>query len=613
MKNRIRRNFKRFLFVCPVLMVILVIIQLVSIYRFNSHVYSVKGVDDSIGTWMDLDSRKDSTSSWLKRDFIWGGETLDLRAQTIDGILNNNSKDTVDKWTLRIDITKDCFINNAWCGTMEIHQYTGTEKETVQLLDLRNYKLEDVKFEYFFDGDLLIPLQPGDYIIYSPSLKDGEMPVEPNSGITMGVIFYYFDSLDFYNYQIDFTYHRDFSYGVLYKVIMITAGLWLIGITIYVISMQFYKDAQKQLELKKSGLLSMSDIYMAIYMINIEQNEIIPVVENDSESIARPKEVGANEQLRYLFAQDATKAYRQLAMDFCNVSTLAERMQDKNSIAFEYVSKRLGWCSIRFFALDRIEGQMPERALFTIQVIDSEKREMKAIEDRISQAEEEAQANGTVLHSIAEEIIKPAQNVLYLNDKIIEGCGGEAVVKYAKEIKNNGNKLVEIIRDLLDYSRIELGRLNIKDQPVSLKSVLYSIRDHAADIIDENKHVKLQFDIAPTVPEKINGDEEQLTRVLNILLTAADERTKEGSISISLFGKEYDENVHLVFSVRDTGNGEAEVENVGIGLRLATALLKRMGSELKIINSPQNGTETYFELETIAIGTGTLGQAGLEL
>ena len=613
MKERIRRNYKRFLFICPLLLITLIIIQLVSIYRFNSHIYSVKGTDDSIKTWMDLDARKDSTSSWLKRDFIWEGDEFDLRAQTIDGVLYNNSKDTVDNWTMRINITKDCFVNNAWCGTMEIHQYTGTEKEKVQLLDLRNYKLDDIKFEYFFDGDLLIPLQPGDYIIYYPSLKDGEMPIAPDSGMTMGVIFYYFDTLDFYDYQIDFSYHRDFSYGLLYKVILGIAGLWLIGLIIYVISMQFYKDAQKQLELKKSGLLSMSDIYMAIYMIDIERNEIITVVENDSETIARPKEVGANEQLRYLFAQDAKEAYRQLAMDFCNVSTLAERMKDKNSIAFEYVSKRLGWCSIRFFALDRIAGQAPERALFTIQVIDSEKREMKEIEERISQAEEEAQANGLVLRSIADEIMKPVQNVIDLNDKVIGECSEETIIGYAKEIKSNGNKLAEIIQDLLDYSRIELGSLNIKDQPVSLKSVLYSVRNFAADIIGDKGDVELQFDIASTVPVQINGDEEQLRRVLSSLVAAANEHTKEGSIKISLFGKEYDEEVHLVFSVRDTGDGAAEGDNTQIGLRLAATLLKRMSSELKIINSPQNGTEAYFELETTVAGTETFGQAGLEL
>ena len=84
MKAKLSRYFKLILILCPVLILILIIIQFVSISRFNSHVYTVKGQDDSLKTWMDLDPRKDSTSSWLKRDFEWDGETLDLKAPTHD-------------------------------------------------------------------------------------------------------------------------------------------------------------------------------------------------------------------------------------------------------------------------------------------------------------------------------------------------------------------------------------------------------------------------------------------------------------------------------------------------------------------------------------------------
>ena len=88
MKAKLSRYFKLILILCPVLIIvliiILIIIQFVSISRFNSHVYTVKGQDDSLKTWMDLDPRKDSISSWLKRDFEWDGETLDLKAPTHD-------------------------------------------------------------------------------------------------------------------------------------------------------------------------------------------------------------------------------------------------------------------------------------------------------------------------------------------------------------------------------------------------------------------------------------------------------------------------------------------------------------------------------------------------
>ena len=52
---------------------------------------------------------------------------------------------------------------------MEIHQNAGSDGETVQRLNLQDYKLEDVRLQYRFDGDLLIPLSKGDYIIYYPA------------------------------------------------------------------------------------------------------------------------------------------------------------------------------------------------------------------------------------------------------------------------------------------------------------------------------------------------------------------------------------------------------------------------------------------------------------
>ncbi|MBQ9631967.1 MAG: HAMP domain-containing histidine kinase [Lachnospiraceae bacterium] len=613
MKESIRRKYRQILILCPILVLILIIVQFVSIVRFNSHVYSVVGDDKGSPTYMELDSRKDSTSSWLKRDFEWKGNTLDLPAQTIDGVFYNNSKDLVDDWTIRINIREDCFINNAWCGTMEIHQYVGTKKEKVQRLDLRNYDLEDVKLAYYYDGDLLIPLRRGDFIIYYPSAKDSEMPIKAMSQITMGVIFYYFDSLDFFDYRIDFTYHRDFSYGVMFDVIVILIVLWLIAGTIYIISLQFYKDAQRQLELKKSGLLCMSDIYLVIFIVDLKNDEIIPVVEQELEGIVRPRDLGANEQFAYLFDRDAAEAYRDLVKEFCDVPTLAERMHDSNSIACEYVSQSLGWCSIRFFAMDRIEGRTPERVLFTIQVIDAEKRAMREIEESIWQTEKNDIARGAFLRGFSGEILDPAHKILDLNEQIGNATRDEAVLGRVKEIDRNGSKLVAIIRDLMDYSHLASDQLYMNEHPLSLKALLYQVKSFAEKILDDGKPIEFQFDIAPTVPERIYGDEQYLMRVLEILVATAEDHTQEGSIRLSLFGKVYDEGAHLVFSVRDTGNGQEVEYSDQIGLRLSSGILERMDSELKIVSSPGSGTEAYFELTARVEGTGTLGEAGLEL
>lgn len=71
------------------------------------------------------------------------------------------------------DIQQSCYINNAWCGEVEIHQLrNGSEKS--QRLDLRNCSSGDIELEHTVSaGDILISLQPGDYIVYHHERFDG--------------------------------------------------------------------------------------------------------------------------------------------------------------------------------------------------------------------------------------------------------------------------------------------------------------------------------------------------------------------------------------------------------------------------------------------------------
>ena len=160
---------KKILVILLVVIIAGAIAQILYINAYNQQVHTVSGADNAQATYLDTHNRDDSTSQWVKRGYALHGNSVDLLAQTVDGTLYNNSRDSVNSWQLTVSINGDCFINNAWCGTMEIHQYTGTDREAVQTLDLRAYNLADITLDYLYDGDLLIPLQKGDYLVYYPS------------------------------------------------------------------------------------------------------------------------------------------------------------------------------------------------------------------------------------------------------------------------------------------------------------------------------------------------------------------------------------------------------------------------------------------------------------
>lgn len=381
-------RLKKILAILAVAIIVALIGHLVSVMSYNHKDHSVTGKDDKRATYMDIADRADSTSSWLKRDFELDGRKVDLTGQTFDGTLYNNAAHGVSDWKMRINIKGDCYINNAWCGTVEIHQFTGTKDEQVQTLDLRSYKLGDVKLKYTYDGDLLIPLRKGDYVIYYPSEKDSEYPLDANAQLTMGMIFYYYGDIDLSDYRVDFHYYRTYFEGTGFYMIIVLVALWIALLFAQFVADYTYRKAWKEMEIRRSGMSYLSVIYDVIYIVDLVNDELVPMHEEHDPARDVAGGQGAIARLRELYGPDISDEYMQIADDFMNPDTLQQRF-DKDSIACEYMSKDRGWCLIRLFAIDREPGDPVRRFIFTIQNINDEKAEMERIEASLADDETE--------------------------------------------------------------------------------------------------------------------------------------------------------------------------------------------------------------------------------
>jgi hypothetical protein len=376
---------------------------------------------------MDIDPRSDSTSTWLKRSFAMGNSVVDLTGQTIDGTLRNQSRDTLKDWELRINITGDCYINQAWNGEVEIHQFSGTDKEVVQRLNLQNYQLEDVTFEYRYDGDLLIPLQQGDYVIYYPSSRFSEMPIDGGEDVKIGVIFYYLDQLDLSDYDLLLHFHRSFTQGFTFYAFVVLAVLWVLSMVVNGAGTLAYRRAMKDMELRKAGIFSMSDIYDLIYIIHLPTGEMTPVSVDERMERERPKNRTAKELLTDVVTQDAEENYRERMLEFVDTDTLAERLKDRNSVVSEFRSAQYGWCALRFCAMDRADGKPLEDVVFAVQDINEEKKEQEAIVHQIEEAESLYEAKAAFADSIVDDLQHPLQDLVELNDRILRESRDDAV------------------------------------------------------------------------------------------------------------------------------------------------------------------------------------------
>lgn len=186
MKNRsykIITAIFSFLLILFILAAFIVVVEVSSTQKNGITIVQKDGNTDS-RVQVEIKPRGGVGDSWEKL------LVNDPNEKKINGItyscnINSEMEDEIPDWTLRIDIEQEVWLNNAWCGTMEVHQGNNEQE-----LDLRSVNPSKIVLDKLDDPDILIPLEPGDYVIYHPSQKEYEMPIAPNGFKEIGFIFY---------------------------------------------------------------------------------------------------------------------------------------------------------------------------------------------------------------------------------------------------------------------------------------------------------------------------------------------------------------------------------------------------------------------------------------
>ncbi len=597
------------------------VIHIISVVSFNNTEHTSVGLDTKQNTYMDVHYRGSDTSSWLKRD-------MGVYGKIYDASITNNTNDTIKTWSLRVNITNYCYLNQFWNGEVEIHQGVGTDQEVVQTLNLSSYEFDDIKLKYVLDAaDVLIPLKKGDYFIYYPAEEFREYPINPGDEVVVGMIMYFEDELDVSDYTLNYMYHRDFTKGIGFAFILVLNFLWIGYVIFHLMSIYAYKKAQKEVDMRIAGISSMADIYEAIYMIDISKNTLTVVGNANEDDKLRPRELGAEEQIRNMFETGAEEEYKDILTEYCDFDKIRERLITNNSFAFEYVSKKYGWSRIRYFAMDREEGKPVEKFLFTIQQINDEKHELEKIRNQVESAKSESNAKSAFLTNITHELKTPIETVISLDNLILRDKSiNQDVRNYAIDIRNSSRMLMAFINGILDYSSLEAGKMEMKLADIELESVIRDINNVMISKVI-NDGARIEFDIAENLPVKVYGDELKLKQILINLMIYILSNTENSGVKVGIYGKNMaDDMVHILFSVKDlsmninlektinddssdTDNNPRDLmTDSGMGMNLVTGLLEFMGSKLKIVDVNGAHTDFYFELDYKIVDSRPIGK-----
>ena len=241
--------------------------------------------------------------------------------------------------------------------------------------------------------------------------------------------------------------------------------------------------------------------------------------------------------------------------------------------------------------------------------------EQTAFANRMAaRAEAANEAKGRFLANMSHEIRTPMNGVLGVAELLAGTSLDEEQRRYVEIIQASGKSLLRILDDILDFSRIEAGKLDLQSRDFELRKVLEGTAALLAPRA-EAKGIGLSWEAAPEVPRLVRGDEGRLRQVLVNLAENAVKFTERGEVRIRVeTGGEKAGRRVLRFLVEDTGigippeNRESVFETftqvdsssarkyggAGLGLAISRKLVEMMGGEIGLESEVGKGTVVAF-------------------
>ncbi|OIO60423.1 MAG: hypothetical protein COZ46_07530 [Verrucomicrobia bacterium CG_4_10_14_3_um_filter_43_23] len=189
---------------------------------------------------------------------------------------------------------------------------------------------------------------------------------------------------------------------------------------------------------------------------------------------------------------------------------------------------------------------------------------------------------------------------------------------YVHTILNSSEALLEIVNDLLDFAKIEAGKIKLEDIQYDLVTCIEDSID-LFSVKAAEKEIELIYEIDEAVPTRLRGDPSRLRQVIINLISNALKFTPEGEVCIKVGLDKYDgQDATLKFSIRDTRIGIQEDAHEhlfkafsqadestnrkhggsGLGLTICRKLLKMMGGEIWFTSKEGKGTTFFFTMRT---------------
>ena len=240
-------------------------------------------------------------------------------------------------------------------------------------------------------------------------------------------------------------------------------------------------------------------------------------------------------------------------------------------------------------------------------------REIKQAQDI---ALETARLKAEFLANMSHEIRTPINGVIGMTALLLDTKLNKEQKDLAATTRDSAQALLTVVNDILDFARIETGKLEIKSEDLRPLKVVEEVAELLAPQA-QKKNLDLLVDVSPKIPTILQGDEARIRQVLVNLVGNAIKFTKKGEVTIQVRVERKNKTQLIVrFSITDTGIGIPKMAQhrlfqpftqidgsstrpyggTGLGLSIATRLVELMGGQIGYLKRKEKGSHFWFSI-----------------